>query len=144
VIETTEKPMIFRRLNELIGTDREVSAENWTSRRLLLRDDGMGFSLHDTIIHAGTSTEMHYQNHYEAVYCIEGTGTVTVVESGEQFPIEAGTVYALNNNDRHVLTAETMLRMVCVFNPALVGPESHDENGVYALLETESGSDPHA
>ncbi len=41
--------MIVRRLNELTE-DRKVQAENWASRRLLLRSDQMGFSLHDTII----------------------------------------------------------------------------------------------
>ncbi|MEX0791945.1 MAG: ectoine synthase, partial [Pirellulaceae bacterium] len=47
--------MIVRSLKDTIGTDREVKGGNWTSRRLLLRDDKMGFSLHDTIIHAGTT-----------------------------------------------------------------------------------------
>ncbi|MCA9019130.1 MAG: ectoine synthase, partial [Planctomycetaceae bacterium] len=27
------------------------------------------------------------------------------------------------------------MRMVCVFNPPLVGPETHDEDGVYPLLD---------
>jgi len=126
--------MIVRRLDELSGTDREVHAENWTSRRLLLAGDGMGFSLHDTVIHPGTTTEIHYQNHLEAVYCIQGKGQVKVVETGEVYEIHAGTVYALDGNEKHLLSAETEMRMVCIFNPALVGPETHDENGVYPLL----------
>ena len=127
--------MIVKRLSEVTGTAQEKCAENWTSRRLLLRDAGMGFSLHDTLIHAGTSTEIHYQNHLEAVYCIEGHGTVRLVDTGEVFEIEAGTLYALDENDRHILSATTQMRMICVFNPALVGPEGHDENGVYPILE---------
>ena len=133
--------MIVRSLQDIEGSDREVSADNWKSRRLLLREDKMGFSLHDTTIRAGTSTEMHYQNHLEAVYCIEGKGSVTVVETGEVFELEAGTVYALDQNDRHILTAETTMRMVCVFNPPVVGQESHDENGAYpALIEPEAAT----
>ena len=128
--------MIVRSLKDIEGTPREVSAENWMSRRLLLRDDNMGFSLHDTIIRAGTSTEMHYTNHLEAVYCIQGNGTVTALDSGEEFAIEAGMVYALDKNDRHVLKAQTTMRMVCVFNPPLVGQESHDESGSYPIVET--------
>lgn len=128
--------MIVRSLKEIEGTDREVSAENWISRRLLLHGDGMGFSLHDTTIRAGTSTEMHYQNHLEAVYCVGGRGNIRVVETGQVHEICDGTVYALDAHDRHVLTAETELRMVCVFNPALVGPENHDENGVYPLMSS--------
>ena len=131
--------MIVRRLGGL-EPEREVRGENWTSRRLLLRDDGMGFSLHDTLIHAGTKTRIWYANHLEAVYCIEGSGTVTLVGSGEVFPIEAGTVYALDAHDEHWLEATTQMRMVCVFNPPLAGPEIHDENGVYPLLEATGGS----
>ena len=127
--------MIVRSLTSIEGTGRVVSAENWVSRRLLLRADNLGFSLHDTIVRAGTSTEMHYQNHLEAVYCIQGKGTVTVVETGEVFDIEAGTVYALDQNDRHILRAETSMRMVCVFHPSLVGPELHDGNGSYPLVD---------
>ncbi|MFT5429398.1 MAG: L-ectoine synthase [Myxococcota bacterium] len=125
--------MIVRRLNEL-SAERTVSSDNWTSRRLLLRDAGMGFSLHDTVMRAGTSTRMHYANHLEAVYCIRGTGRVELEESGETFAIAPGTVYALDENDRHILHAKTEMQMVCVFNPPLAGLETHDENGVYPLV----------
>ena len=128
--------MFIRRLDDIRGTDREVVSNNWTSRRLLLADDDMGFSLHDTLIHAGTSTEMHYQNHLEAVYCVEGRGRVKDRGTGEIFEIRPGTAYALNGHEQHILTADVQMRMVCVFNPALVGREHHDENGVYPLLST--------
>ena len=123
--------MIVRSLAEISGSEREVRAQNWTSRRLLLQADGMGFSLHDTVIHEGTSTRMWYRHHVEAVYCIEGRGAVTVIATGETFPIEAGTMYALDGNEEHILSAETRMRTVCVFNPALSGKEVHDEQGVY-------------
>tara|TARA_B100000029_G_scaffold473002_1_gene514007 strand:- start:67 stop:495 length:429 start_codon:yes stop_codon:yes gene_type:complete len=123
--------MIVRKLKEASGTEREVRGDNWTSRRLLLETDGMGFSLHDTVIHGGTSTRMWYRHHVEAVYCIEGKGTITVTATGDIHQIEAGTVYALDGHEEHVLTAETAMRMVCVFNPALSGKETHDEQGAY-------------
>ena len=34
--------MIVRRLDETEGTERDVRGDGWASRRLLLRDDGMG------------------------------------------------------------------------------------------------------
>ena len=68
--------MIIRRLEEIPGTERHVDTPNWESRRLLLKNDGMGFSMHDTIIREGTETRMWYQNHLEAVYCIEGEGEI--------------------------------------------------------------------
>ena len=127
--------MIVRRLDEIIGSDHDVSGEGWNSRRLLLRDQGMGFSLHDTVIHPGTPIHMEYRNHLEAVYCIEGQGTLTVAKTGETISIAPGTVYALNLHDKHVLEAETPMRMVCVFNPPVAGDEVHDETGAYPLVE---------
>ena len=131
--------MIVRSLESFAGTDREVRAETWTSRRLLLAADKMGFSLHDTILHPGTETRMCYRNHLEAVYCIAGRGTLEVIATGVVHEIGPGTVYALDQHDEHVLRAETELRMVCVFNPPLVGPEVHDETGAYPLLTLAGG-----
>lgn len=127
--------MIVRTLQEISGTERETSAETWTSRRLLLKGDGMGFSLHDTILYAGTTTEMEYQNHLEAVYCIEGKGRLKDLCNDKEYVIEPGTMYALSGNERHILFADEQLRMVCAFNPPIVGSETHDENGVYPLME---------
>lgn len=128
--------MIVRRLDAL-ESDRCVEAETWTSRRLLLAGDGMGFSMHDTVLKAGTTTTMWYRNHVEAVYCIAGTGRLTDLETDEVHDIAPGTIYALDAHDRHTLFAETDLRVVCVFNPPLVGPETHDADGSYALLSHE-------
>jgi L-ectoine synthase len=129
--------MIVKNLTELLGTDREVDVENWTSRRFLLKGDGMGFSMHDTVIKAGTETFIWYAHHLEAVYCIEGCGEVEVVETGELYPIEAGTLYALDGHEKHYLRAHTQMRMVCVFNPPLTGKEVHDDAGVYPIIEDE-------
>lgn len=126
--------MIIRELDQTRGTAREVKATTWVSRRLLLRDDRMGFSLHDTTILAGTETRMCYRNHLEAVYCVGGKGSLEVIATGEVFPIHDGTMYALDKHDEHILRAETELRMVCVFNPPLAGHEVHDETGAYPLV----------
>jgi L-ectoine synthase len=123
--------MIVRTLEEIRDTDRDVKAETWTSLRLLLEKDGMGFSLHDTVIHAGTETPMWYRHHLEAVYCIEGEGEIEDLSSGRRHPVRAGTLYALDGHERHVLRARSRLRMVCVFNPPCTGREVHGEDGAY-------------
>lgn len=125
--------MIVRNLEEIIGTDREVKAETgtWVSRRMLLKNENMGFSFHDTIIHANTTTLIWYKHHLEAVYCVDGEGELEVIETGEIIPIKDGTMYALNNNEKHHLRAHSDMRLVCVFNPPLTGKEVHDSDGVY-------------
>jgi len=125
--------VIIRHLKDITNSDRDVRARNgdWESRRLILNDDAVGFSLHDTIIHAGTETLLWYKHHIEAVYCIEGEGEVETTDEGEVYPIKAGTVYLLNGNERHYLRAKTTMRMVCVFNPPVTGKEIHDTDGSY-------------
>ncbi|MGO4887981.1 ectoine synthase [Anaerobacillus sp. MEB173] len=123
------------KLEDVIGTENEVKGENWISRRLLFKKDGMGYSVNDTIIKAGTETHIWYQNHLEAVYCIEGEGEVETLSDGKIWPIKAGTIYALDKHDEHLLRGKTDMRMVCVFNPPLTGKETHDENGVYPIVE---------
>jgi L-ectoine synthase len=132
--------MIVRTLSEIKGTQNQVTPENgnWTSHRLLLKKDGMGFSMHDTIIRANTETPMWYKHHLEAVYCVAGTGEIEDLKTGLTYPIVNGTLYALNEHDKHIVRAETDLRLICVFNPPLTGQEVHDAEGAYPILETET------
>lgn len=123
--------MIVRTLEEVEGTDRTVDAGNWYSRRLVLAPDGINFSLHDTVIRAGTETEMWYRHHVEAVYCIEGAGFLDDLESGATYELRPGTLYVLDGHERHRVRATTDLRMVCVFDPPVTGREVHDETGAY-------------
>lgn len=122
--------MIVKNLEDVIHTQDDIDTSTWNSRRLLLKKDGMGFSMHDTIIKAGTETLIWYRHHVEAVYCIEGEGEIEVIE-GETYAIAPGTLYALDGHEKHLLRAKSRLRMVCVFNPPLTGAEVHDKDGVY-------------
>ncbi len=126
--------MIVRQLDDVVGTDRDVGAPTFRSRRFLLARDGASFSFHDTVLSAGTSTSMWYKHHVEAVYCIEGEGLLTNRETNETHPVRPGTFYCLDGHERHELRADTDLRMMCVFTPPLTGGEVHDEEGVYPLI----------
>lgn len=126
--------MIVRNLENMLNTEREVKGENWVSRRLLLKDDGVGFSLHDTIIRAGTESMFWYKHHVEAVYCIEGEGEIEDTTDGTIYPIQPGMMYVLNGHEKHYLRGKTDMRMVCVFNPPCSGNEVHDEEGAYSLV----------
>jgi L-ectoine synthase len=129
--------MIVRRLQDVIGTTSDVDTPTWNSRRLILKNDGMGYSVHDTIMKPGTETEMEYKNHLETVYCIEGEGEVETLSDGQIYPLEPGTLYALDKHDHHVVRTNkgTHLRLICVFNPPVTGQEVHGEDGAYPLVE---------
>ncbi|KFI34120.1 L-ectoine synthase [Haematobacter missouriensis] len=128
--------MIVRSLADVISGPNHATGPGWESRRILLKPDGMGFSLHDTLVKEGEELHLEYKHHLEANYCISGEGEVTEVATGRTWPIRPGTLYALDRNDAHVLRAtKGDLRLVCVFNPPLSGNERHREDGSYAPEE---------
>lgn len=118
--------MIVKNLNDIRKGERNIDWGNGKSRRFLVKSDGMPYSLTDTIVNAGSSSVLVYNNHLEACYCIEGEGEVTDIQTGKSYNIRPGTMYALNNNEKHNLTAKTDLRLICVFSPPLNGDEKHD------------------
>jgi L-ectoine synthase len=132
--------MLVTNLNDLNDTDRDIQSETWRSRRMVLAGEGVGFSFHDTVIYAGTTSTFHYANHIEAVYCVQGEGTLTNEDTGEVHELRDGTMYLLDGHEKHTVRATTELRMACVFNPPVTGRETHDANGVYQLVLQE-GSD---
>jgi L-ectoine synthase len=132
---TGSAAMIVRTLVESTGTERDIRGDGWRSRRLLRRDDGVNFSLHITEIDAGTELELEYANHFEANYCIAGSGEVTEVTSGTVHRLDPGTMYTLDQHDRHILRVTSPMTLLCVFWPALVGDESHDATGGYPSVQ---------
>ena len=127
--------MIVRNIRDIDGTEDDVVTDTWRSKRIILKKDGMGYSVHETTIFAGTETHIWYQNHLESVFCIQGEGEVETIPDGKIYPIKPGVLYALNEHDNHYLRAKTEMKMICVFNPPLTGREVHDEHGVYPIID---------
>ena len=114
--------------------DTTLSGGNARTLRYLLREDGVGITVSDITVGAGGNKILHYKNHIEANLVIEGEGTVEDMATGEVHQLKPGTIYVLDKHDRHRLNATTPMRLICVFTPALVGGEVHDEDGSYPLL----------
>ncbi|MEG8280484.1 ectoine synthase [Streptomyces sp. AHA2] len=114
----------------IIRTLDSVHCVDWgngLSRRFLTESDGLGYTVTDTIVRAGTKSRLEYRRHLEACYCISGSGEV-VDMAGTSHPIIPGTLYALDQHDAHWLIAgpHEDLRLVCMFTPALRGDERHN------------------
>ena len=127
--------MIIVDKTELEGTERDAAGAGWTSLRLLVKSDGMGFSMTETKVLPGAVLRLEYKHHIEACYCIGGTGMVREVASGAEHIIKAGVLYAPNAHDQHevhVPEGGEALHLICVFSPALQGDEVHGPDGSYA------------
>ena len=121
--------MIVKTLEDIAGTKGDAHGDKWHSMRLLHKEDGMGVTLTDSILEAGFEMVLWQKNHFEACYCLEGTGTVEELETGIIHEIRPGALYAMNNHDRHRIRVTERMRLVCTFFPALTGEETHDADG---------------
>ncbi|MEU7767469.1 ectoine synthase [Nocardia sp. NPDC049190] len=131
--------MIVRTTAEITDTERDVAGRGWRSKRIVLGGDGVGFSFHETTIEAGTVHEFHYRYHVEAVWLVEGEGTLTDLDNGDTYELAPGSMYLLDGHERHRLEVRSTMRMMCVFNPPVTGQEVHDSDGVYPLVATTIG-----
>ena len=121
--------MIVKTREDVIGTKGDAQGDKWHSLRLLHKEDGMGVTLTDSILETGFTMDLWQKNHFEACYCLEGEGTVEELDNGKVHKITPGTLYAMNNHDRHRIRAIKRMRVVCTFYPALTGKEVHDKDG---------------
>lgn len=126
--------MIVTGKSELQNTARDVAGPGWTSLRLLVKADGMGFSVNETKVLPGAVLTLQYKHHVEACYCIGGAGVVTDLDTGAVHDISPGVLYAPNLHERHEVrvTGPDPLQLISVFSPALQGDEVHGPDGSYA------------
>ncbi len=125
------------RVADTVGTDREVKCPQggFTSYRVALEKDGMGFSIHKTVIPKGSPQHWHYKEHLEACYCIAGRGILTDLRTGDRYEILPDTTYLLDSHDDHTFEATEDVILISVFNPPVTGTEVHDEDGSYKLKQ---------
>lgn len=125
--------MLVRNTQDIDQLSATVESTDWSSRRLLLARDGVDYSMHDTLMKAGSTTLLDYPHHLESAYCIEGEGELEEIGSGHRHAVAPGTVYSLSRGDRVRLHATTDLRLICAVSPALAGDERLDAQGGYPL-----------
>lgn len=108
-----------------------LETTSFISTRAITKEYNSLFSIHDTTIYEGQVLEICYQRHEEYVYVISGEGEIYNYDTQEAFKLEPNTIYHVNKNDKHRLTAKTDMRGICIFTPSCYGNEQHDENGSY-------------
>lgn len=92
------RSMLVRTLAEVIGTPHDVDWTNGTSRRVLVAADGRGFAVTETYVRPGTASRIRFANHFEACYCVEGSGRVET--AGGAWEIAPGTIYAPDREEQ--------------------------------------------
>ena len=112
---------------------REVGVSHGAAKayRYLTQEDQCGFTISTPRSPAGDGIILHYKNHVEANYVIEGEGTAEDLTTGEKWDLSPGSMYFVGPKDRHQVNTHTGFYLLSVFNPPLVGDETHDDQGGY-------------
>lgn len=122
---------LIRHVDEFIGTARDVFWGNGQSRRLLVKADGFGFALCQTLGNANTDSPLQYRHHFESCYYVSGSGEY-VWESGSH-PIDTNgaraTAFIMNRNDAHRMVVHDPSICLSIFSPPIEGTEAHDFSG---------------
>ncbi len=127
--------MIYHTAESLKGTKRYVQADGFVSIRLALAEDNLGFTVTEATGKTELDLEIQHKNHIEAVYVLEGTGEVELVETGKVYKLYPGVFYAFDKHERHKYRLDTDVRAIAIFNPPLIGDENNDEEGGYAKAD---------
>ena len=127
--------MLVRTMEQLEAEGRVISISHGKASavRLLTKSDGVGFSVSEARADGGRSSDLWYKNHWEANFVRSGHGVLEDRSTGEQWPLAPGVLYCVGPTDRHRVTRDEneSMRIISVFNPPIVGEETHDEDGSY-------------
>ncbi len=88
-----------------------------------MADDGLTYSFHATTLDQGARLKFEYEDHRETVFCIEGEGRLEDLSDGRTERLTPGSIYSAGIGEPHVITADTPMSLVCVFDPPLAGIE---------------------
>ena len=117
---------------EEAGQVISISHGKSTAVRVLLKSDGLGFSLSEARCGAGNASKLWYKNHWEANYVRAGRGSLVNRRSGQSWELYPGMLYCVGPTDQHsVVNTNDPLRIVSIFNPPIEGKETHDQDGAY-------------
>lgn len=125
--------MLIKHKDNLQGTKNVVKTAAYTSTRFLLREDNIGLTMTDIYLNPGIDAIYHYPHHLEIAYCLEGKAILENLEDGKVYEVTPGFIWA-TTKERFRFKVLGTIRLICVFNPALVGPEVADKDGTFPLL----------
>jgi L-ectoine synthase len=126
--------MLIRSFQEAEKNGQVVSISHGKSSavRVLLKADGLGFSLSEARCGAGNRSKLWYKNHWEANYIRAGRGSIRNLDTHEELALYPGVIYCVGPNDRHsIINSDDPLRIVSIFCPPITGLETHDEDGAF-------------
>ena len=127
--------MLVRTEEQLESQGQVISISHGksTALRWITQRDGLNFSLSEARSNHEGFSDLWYKNHWEANFVRTGTAVLEDRSTGEQWNLEPGVLYCVGPKDKHriIRGKNANVRIISVFNPPIVGQETHDEDGAY-------------
>ncbi|CAH1799958.1 unnamed protein product [Owenia fusiformis] len=129
--DQTPGRFIVRRLDDIVGTPKNVFWQRGYSRRLFVKADGFNIGITNTTLFPNFRSPLYYPNHVEAVLMFKGSGKYiwNGGEESQEFDEEKhdGTMILIDRHEQHdVELYDKGAEAICYFFPALLGHETHD------------------
>src|SRR5262249_40794570 len=126
--------MLIRTMQQYEAQGRVVSISHGrsTAVRLLTKSDGLNFSISEARAPKPGQSDLCHKHHWEANYVRAGNATLEDRTTGQRWALAPGVLYCVGPKDKHrIIRDDTRMRIISVFNPPIVGNETHDADGAY-------------
>ncbi|TMW55682.1 hypothetical protein Poli38472_010564 [Pythium oligandrum] len=138
---TSARAFLFRAPTDVPAIATENGAVE--SRRYVVRNDGLGFSMQHEVLRKDTPVRLEFRNHVYAVLVTKGSGSLQLFDSHgnaisrHHHELTEGSCFALSASEQIEITAKTdELHVVSVMNPPLAGDEQRNpDTGVFPVID---------
>ena len=108
--------MIYRDFDEIVANqkDKVVTVDSTSLVNLASADDNLGFLLGVLYIDEGSAYEFDPRTKAECFFCIQGTGTVTEMVTGEFGDLHPGALFVIKSSSSYKIVADEEVVLVRV------------------------------
>ena len=106
--------MIYRDFDEIVEKhkDKVVTVDSTSLVNLVSADDKLGFLFGVLYIDEGSAYEFDPRTKAECFFCIQGTGTVTEIVTGEVGDLHPGTLFVIKSSSPYKIVADEEVVLV--------------------------------
>lgn len=127
--------MIVRSVSQFFSDLFRDNGTRHPSVRLSFGTQASLYSMHDTVLSAGTTLELRDGDPFEVAYCVSGEGQFLDTVNGDVVAVIAGSIYSLEAPDRIILRTGPHALRVIFFEHAVPDViHSATQKSIYALL----------
>jgi L-ectoine synthase len=106
--------VIYREFDDIVAKhkDKVVTVDSTSLVNLVSADDNLGFLFGVLYIDEGSAYEFSPRTKAECFFCIQGTGTVTEIVTGEVGDLHPGALFVIKSSSPYKIVADEEVVLV--------------------------------